>query len=94
MSTQKIHSERRFSHLTYLAVILTPIRFLISCSDNGTSVEEPQNVEQVDDFLKNLPSWNQFAPAESTQPPTPAGERRGRGGSAENGAKPNHQTQL
>jgi len=74
MSTQRIHSERRFSHLTYLAAIVTPVLLFISCSDNGTSVEEPQNVEQVGDFLESLPSWNQFAPPESTQPPTPAGD--------------------
>jgi len=74
MSTQRFHSERRFSHLTYLAAIVTPVLLFISCSDNGTSVEEPQNVEQVGDFLESLPSWNQFAPPESTQPPTPAGD--------------------
>jgi hypothetical protein len=74
MSTQLIHSERRFSHLTYFAGILTFVLLFISCSDNGTSIEEPQNVEQVGDFLESLPSWNQFAPSESTQPPMPAGD--------------------
>jgi len=45
-----------------------------SCKENGASVEESQNVEQVGDYLESLPSWNQFAPAESTQPPTPDGD--------------------
>src|SRR6056297_2039586 len=61
-------------HILTAFLIILPFYLVTACSDNGTSVEEPQNVEQVGDFLESLPSWNQFAPAESTQPPTPAGE--------------------
>jgi hypothetical protein len=46
---------------------------LISCSDNGTSAEQP-DTEDVTNYLQSLPSWNQFAPPGQTQLPTPVGE--------------------
>ncbi|MDZ7755997.1 thiol-activated cytolysin family protein [Rhodohalobacter sp.] len=47
---------------------------LSSCSENGTSIEQPTDTEDVDEFLQGLPSWNQFSPPGQTQPPTAVGE--------------------
>lgn len=79
MTIHLMYSGRRFFQFIYFIAIAVLFLLLTSCSDNGTSIEEPQNVEQVSDFLESLPSWNQFAPAETTQPPTPDGDLENQG---------------
>ncbi len=59
------------------AIVLLPISLMLihltSCSDNGTSAEQPVT-EDVSNYLQALPSWSQFAPPGQKQPPTEAGE--------------------
>ena len=57
--------------------VLLPVSLMLillsSCSDNGTSADQP-STKDVTNYLQSLPSWNQFAPPGQTQPPTPIGE--------------------
>jgi len=59
-------------------IILIPVSLVLilfsSCSENGTSVDQPINTEDVSGYLQELPSWSQFSPPGQTQPPTAAGE--------------------
>ncbi len=65
------------SSIRLRGVFLLPVSLMLillsSCSDNGTSVEQP-GTEDVTNYLQALPSWSQFAPPGQTQPPTPIGE--------------------
>lgn len=70
-------TNKPFISVTLRGVILLPVSLMLillsSCSENGTSVEQPIT-EDVTNYLQALPSWSQFAPPGQTQPPTAAGE--------------------
>ncbi|NBC26673.1 MAG: hypothetical protein GVY08_07425 [Bacteroidetes bacterium] len=75
MNTQKNKPALRTDFKSLMILPACLMLFLLSsCSDNGTSVEQPADTEGVDEFLEGLPGWSAFAPAEPDQPPTPAGE--------------------
>jgi hypothetical protein len=67
--------------MTYLrcTLLITALALILGACDSspGTApgAEPPGEVsEGVGDYLQALPSWNQFAPPEPEQSPTPAGE--------------------
>ncbi len=73
----KYLTNKPSSSIRLRGVFLLPVSLMLillsSCSDNGTSVEQP-GTEDVTNYLQALPSWSQFAPPGQTQPPTPIGE--------------------
>jgi len=64
--------------IRWKGAILLPVSFVLillsSCSDNGTSVDQPANTENVGNYLQELPGWNEFSPPGQNQQPTPTGE--------------------
>jgi len=57
-------------------LLLSGLVLFTSCKDSGSSSNNPppEEVIEVDAFLEELPGWQEFSPAEPSQPPTATGE--------------------
>jgi hypothetical protein len=61
--------------ILFLSVLALTFAACDSSPGTAPGAEPPQEVsEGVGDYLQALPSWNQFAPAEPNQAPTPAAD--------------------
>jgi len=63
--------------MTYLRTIALGLALALTLAacDSGPGTAPPDDVgESVEAYLQSLPDWSTFAPAESDQPPTPAGD--------------------